>query len=128
MIYRDLQEWDFKYLKHFTLNEIKPHIKELKDVKANLIYTLEMLRDKVNAPITITSITQGTHAKNSYHYKGLAVDFKIDLTQIPRNKILQAMLDSQFKGVGIYDWGFHGDIREEYALWKFENNQYLTLV
>lgn len=81
-----------------------------------------MLRKALDAPMYITAgyCTTG-HSKNSYHYKGRAIDFWIILS--PRKVMRQIDRFGLFNGVGHYFWwqhkGFHIDDRDErkYQRW-----------
>lgn len=72
------------------------------------------------------------HAKNSYHYKGMAVDCRIIKADLMRH--LFVMLHSPFGGCGLYTWGaggpfLHFDDRPQLAkktLWvSFKQGEYL---
>lgn len=87
-----------------------------------LLRELDKLRTYLSLPIIITCGTQGFHAKNSWHFKGRAVDFIIPNTQGKSSLDLTFdVLRFGFTGVGVYSsWkyqgkqvlGFHVEIAE----------------
>ncbi|MFC1586198.1 hypothetical protein ACFL5V_11680, partial [Fibrobacterota bacterium] len=83
------------------------------------------------APIKITSLTTGKHSPNSYHYRGMAVDFKLlGKHGLNRNQIVQNILKAGFNGVGVYSTFYHADLRPKTltALWKRKAGKYLPLI
>ena len=105
-----------------------------------LLLTLHNIRLRSSWPMIIHCGTQGKHCKNSYHYKGLAVDFHF----IPPNNsisfrdqarfLMQYLVDMQFSdftGLGVYpDWkhpGFHLDCRGFKARWLKQNGEYVGI-
>ncbi len=128
---------DFKHIDHFTAKEIRRTGAKLKDVDIMVIYHLNILRGYLGIPIKITCLSTGKHTPKSYHYVTedrlcWAVDFKLcpgrGRKMPPKNKVVQAMLDAGFTGIGIYSTFYHGDIRGYYALWKRVRGIYLPLV
>jgi len=120
-----------KHIKHFNLSEIrKASYLGIESIDSHLMYTLDKLREKLGVPIKITELNKGKHVKGSWHTrfkKCRAVDFKV-LGSIPKNKVLQAMLDVGFKGIGMYHGFYHGDVRPRYKLWKRIKGKYLPLI
>ena len=65
-----------------------------------------MLRKALDTPMHITAgYCKSGHAKNSYHYKGRALDFFTHLS--PRRVARQVDRLGLFNGFGIYWWGYH---------------------
>lgn len=125
---------DFKNLEYFSEKEITSLGCDPEEINYILMLRLDILRRKLGCPIKITSLTNGKHATKSLHYpkntkSGLceAVDFKV-LKPKAKQKVLQTMIDVGFRGIGVYSWGFHGDIRKNCALWQYANGVYLPLV
>ena len=93
-----------------------------------------MLRKAIDTPMHITAgyRTSG-HSKNSYHYKGRAIDFWTKLS--PRKVLRQIDRFGLFNGVGLYPWSnpdvFHIDDRDErkYQRWLSpEKGKYIYLL
>ncbi len=107
-------------INNFTFKEIEDNCLNPDNIGLGLILKLDKLRNTLRLPINILDLNRLKHAENSYHYKlpCSAVDFRV-IGDIEENKLLQAMLDVGFKGIGFYDTGFvHGDIRPKFALWR----------
>lgn len=111
-------------LKHFSDNEFEGNIDKM---CGYTLLSIDMLRDYVNFPFVLhSSFAVSGHAKNSYHYRGLAVDFHVKYISFydAYHKIIEALDKLQIKnycGFGVYfDWvncGFHFDTRGERARW-----------
>jgi hypothetical protein len=102
-----------------------------------LLMTLYQIRVCSDWKIIIHCGTQGKHCANSYHYKGLAVDFHfipppgITLYEQTQN-MLAFFSDMQLQdsvGLGVYpEWnnpGFHFDVRGSRARWGKLNDEYV---
>ena len=126
---------DFTKLANFSYKEVSDHYKlksfnvadtefEINKLSKRLFDMLQLLRDKINAPIIINSLTDGSHVAGSYHYKGQAIDMHCGDQRIHPNKIFQEALTLGFKGIGWYpEWrwpGFHLDIgdRKSTKVWR----------
>jgi len=100
-------------------------------VDKKLKNALDKVRDIANVPIIINvAYNDSGHSKNSYHYKGKAVDFYFKgLTNLEQFACISAV--PELKGIGYYPWwnnpGWHCDIRENNLFWispKYENYIY----
>jgi len=98
------------------------------DMTPEFMIVLQKLRDKINAPLIITSgyrcQTHNKHvggALNSSHMKGIAVD--IDISYMPeevKESLLKAIKSiKEIKGVGIAKSFIHIDTRAEKATWVY---------
>lgn len=80
-------------------------------MKSKFLRELDDYREFIKRPIFISQGSQGTHAKNSIHYDGLAADILFpgtSLKDLP-DLLLQATRFA-FKGIGFYPyWNYHGD-------------------
>ena len=115
-----LQEFNSKCGRDIP-NEILPNIIELAK-------NLQVLRDAVNKPISITSgyrspehNTKVKGAKNSQHIKGTAADIKV-LGMTPKEValVIEGLIESgkmKQGGIGIYRTWVHYDIRNKKARW-----------
>jgi len=120
---------DFESIKYFTEQEVLATGAKLVDVERTLIGRLDLLRAKLGCPIGLNSLTTGRHVTQSYHYQGVAADIRIPITMKPAaHVVVQAAIDIGFRGIGVYTWGFHVDLRENCALWKRVDGNYLPLI
>lgn len=128
---------DFKIIKYFTAREVRATGAKLKYVDKRVIICLDRVRKHFGIRIKINHLSTGKHAPGSYHYVTeerdcLAVDFKFrpgrGKKMPPKNKVVQVMIDCGFRGIGVYGWGFHGDVRDKCALWKRVRGIYLPLI
>lgn len=119
--------------KNFNLNEFnskcgRPMPKNIKKNIIELIHNLQVIRDEVKVPISITSGYRSPEhnakvkgAKDSQHVKGTAVDFKVQgLTPKQVAVIVERLIkEGKIKqgGVGIYPSWVHYDIRGTIARW-----------
>lgn len=101
------------YPKHFPKNE---WVKDPSKVSQILMNCLEQIRIKTDTIMIIhVAWDDGGHATNSYHYKGMAVDFhfKGDITKLEQLEAIIAI--PELNGIGFYpEWehpGWHVDIR-----------------
>lgn len=122
------------YVSYFSLNEILKLKCDPAEIHPDIMLTIDALRYVIGRPIVITALTNGKHAEKSLHnpknntsQKCEAIDFKI-VRPPQKNKCIQSMLDVGFHGIGVYSWGFHGDIRKKHALWRRENGVYKPLI
>jgi len=119
--------------KNFNLNEFnskcgRPMPENIKKNIIELIHNLQVIRDEVKVPISITSGYRSPEhnakvkgAKDSQHVKGTAVDFKVQgLTPKQVAVIVEKLIkEGKIKqgGVGIYPSWVHYDIRGVKARW-----------
>lgn len=115
-----LQEFNSKCGRDIP-NEILPNIIELAK-------NLQVLRDAVNKPISITSGYRSPEhnarvkgAKNSQHIKGNAADIKVSgMTQKEVALVIEGLIEQgkmKQGGIGIYRSWVHYDIRGKKARW-----------
>lgn len=115
-----LQEFNSKCGRDIP-NEILPNIIELAK-------NLQVLRDEVNKPISITSGYRSPEhnakvkgAKNSQHIKGTAADIKVKgMTPKEVALVIEGLIESgkmKQGGIGIYRTWVHYDIRGKKARW-----------
>lgn len=99
-----------------------------RNVAERLIFLCDKIRAVAGKPMHIRSAyaTDG-HTKNSYHYRGMAVDFYIEGLHV----VDQFLLVSKFPdigGIGLYDWGIHIDIGQPGRRWgRNKNGDYVAL-
>lgn len=119
--------------KNFNLNEFnskcgRPMPENIKKNVIELIHNLQVIRDEVKVPISITSGYRSPEhnakvkgAKDSQHVKGTAVDFKVQgLTPKQVAVIVERLIkEGKIKqgGIGIYPSWVHYDIRGVKARW-----------
>lgn len=119
--------------KNFNLNEFnskcgRPMPENIKKNIIELIHNLQVIRDEVKVPISITSGYRSPEhnakvkgAKDSQHVKGTAVDFKVQgLTPKQVSLIVEKLIaEKKIKqgGIGIYPSWVHYDIRGTIARW-----------
>jgi uncharacterized protein YcbK (DUF882 family) len=119
--------------KNFNLNEFnskcgRPMPENIKKNVIELIHNLQVIRDEVKVPISITSGYRSPEhnakvkgAKDSQHVKGTAVDFKVQgLTPKQVAVIVERLIkEGKIKqgGIGIYPSWVHYDIRGIKARW-----------
>ena len=115
-----LQEFNSKCGRDIP-NEILPNIIELAK-------NLQVLRDEVNKPISITSGYRSPEhnakvkgAKNSQHIKGTAADIKVkEMTPKEVALVIEELIEQgkiKEGGIGIYRTWVHYDIRGKKARW-----------
>ena len=115
-----LQEFNSKCGRDIP-NEILPNIIELAK-------NLQVLRDAVNKPISITSGYRSPEhnakvkgAKNSQHIKGTAADIKVrGMTPKEVALVIEELIEQgkiKEGGIGIYRTWVHYDIRGKKARW-----------
>lgn len=119
--------------KNFNLNEFnskcgRPMPENIKKNIIELIHNLQVIRDEVKVPISITSGYRSPEhnakvkgAKDSQHVKGTAVDFKVQGLK-PKEVALiveRVIKEGKIKqgGIGIYPSWVHYDIRGVKARW-----------
>ena len=119
--------------KNFNLNEFNSKCGRQmpENIKKNIIeiiHNLQVIRDEVKVPISITSGYRSPEhnakvkgAKDSQHVKGTAVDFKVQgLTPKQVSPIVERLIkEGKIKqgGIGIYPSWVHYDIRGVKARW-----------
>ena len=119
--------------KNFNLNEFnskcgRPMPENIKKNVIELIHNLQVIRDEVKVPISITigyripeHNAKVKGAKDSQHVKGTAVDFKVQgLTPKQVAVIVERLIkEGKIKqgGIGIYPSWVHYDIRGIKARW-----------
>ena len=119
--------------KNFNLNEFnskcgRPMPENIKKNIIELINNLQVIRDEVKVPISITSGYRSPEhnakvkgAKDSQHVKGTAVDFKVQgLTPKQVAVIVERLINEgkiKHGGIGIYPSWVHYDIRGVKARW-----------
>lgn len=121
---------DFIHLNHFTASEIEKTGAFIEDVKYELMYNTNRLRELIGKPIILlpNGLTTGKH-KSEYHIIGEAVDFYIeDLTD--KEAVMVCFLASAigFRGIGVYKnkkgvYSFHMDLRSKFGIWKGIKNK-----
>ena len=89
-----------RFFPYFTADECGQGMKE------TFMLKVLMLRKALDTPMHITAgyCTTG-HSKNSYHYKGRAIDFWTILSPRKVMRVIDRL--SLFGGVGYYWWGSH---------------------
>ncbi len=111
-----------KNLKYFKKSEF---VKDPDKLHPDIMPLMDDLRHLAETPIYIhvawnTASTNG-HSKNSYHYKGMAVDFHFKqgiLSPVEQFACIRSL--PEFHGIGFYPWwnspGWHVDIRQNPTL------------
>lgn len=96
-------------------------------IDAELVETLQNIRDHFGKPITINSGYRcKTHNKNvggvsnSQHLKGKATD--IVVKGVKPTEVAQYAESIGVRGIGLYNWGVHIDTRESKSYWTTSNN------
>ena len=119
--------------KNFNLNEFnskcgRPMPENIKKNIIEMIQNLQVIRDEVKVPISITSGYRSPEhnakvkgAKDSQHVKGTAVDFKVQGLKPKEVAVIVERLIKEGKikqgGIGIYPSWVHYDIRGVKARW-----------
>jgi uncharacterized protein YcbK (DUF882 family) len=119
--------------KNFNLNEFnskcgQPMPENIKKNIIEIIHNLQVIRDEVKLPISITSGYRSPEhnakvkgAKDSQHVKGTAVDFKVEGLKPKEVAVIVERLIKEGKikqgGIGIYPSWVHYDIRGIKARW-----------
>ena len=116
------------YCPNFSIREVLDTGSQLRDIDATTMFNVQKVRSRLGVPIKLTSIIRG--GDKGQHPLGKAVDFKVldEHYASNPNKVVQVMLDCGFRGIGVYSWGFHGDTRLEFKMWKRVKGIYLPLV
>ena len=121
------KEWT-KFFPFFTPDECG------KGMLQTFMLKVLMLRKALDTPMHITAgYCKTGHSKNSYHYKGRAIDFWTKLS--PRKVMRVVDRLGLFGGVGLYPWSnpdfFHIDDRKNgmYQRWVSpEKGKYIYLL
>jgi hypothetical protein len=86
---------------------------------------LQLLRDKLSRPITITSAYRTKNynqsiggVRNSYHLKSQACDIKVKGIK-PYDLAIYAARYTNFNGIGIADSFIHLDLRNRFTIFKY---------
>jgi uncharacterized protein YcbK (DUF882 family) len=119
--------------KNFNLNEFnskcgRPMPENIKKNIVEMVQNLQIIRDEVKVPISITSGYRSPEhnvkvkgAKDSQHVKGTAVDFKVQGLKPEEVAVIVERLIKEGKikqgGIGIYPSWVHYDIRGVKARW-----------
>ena len=119
--------------KNFNLNEFnskcgRPMPENIKKNIIEMIHNLQVIRDEVKVPISITSGYRSPEhnakvkgAKDSQHVKGTAVDFKVQGLKPKEVAVIVERLIKEGKikqgGIGIYPSWVHYDTRGIKARW-----------
>lgn len=100
---------DWKRISNFTVNE---NWGDASQMNVGLIEELDEFRHVIGSPIYVSCGTQGKHAPNSFHYKGMAVD--ILFPELERTKLPDVFLIAHrfaFNGIGLYShWALNGTV------------------
>ena len=93
------KEWT-RFFPYFTPDECG------KGMLQTFMLKVLVLRKAIDTPMHITAgYCKSGHAKNSYHYKGRALDF---FTKLSPRKVMRVVdRFGLFGGVGTYWWGYH---------------------
>ena len=101
-----------------------------------LIVLLKMLQDKmpIGTDIILHYGVEGEHSKNSFHYKGMAVDLHFERYKqlIKTSELFEFIVNEWIGGIGVYPhWnapGFHLDIGPIGRMWyQNEKGEYLGI-
>lgn len=86
---------------------------------------LELAQVYYGEPIFVTSAYRSKEhnkevggAPNSYHLKGEAVDIRLPSTKEKTRRLLKALQDAEFRGLGLYSTHIHADRREKLTTWR----------
>lgn len=102
-------------------------------IDIRLLWNLYCIREELNRGMNIlNAFALSGHSKNSFHKKGMAVDFYVTNTKSEELWNLYCFfLNSWYGGVGVYPFwkpcpGFHLDIGPNYRTWtRTEDGLYL---
>ena len=123
-----LPEVNYRLTRNFTLVEGRmrcPHCETVRinDGYTELIGRLQLLRERINRPIIITSgyrcpeyNRRVNGATNSQHMLGTAADIRVD-GMTPR-QLADHARTAGFRGIGIYSNSLHVDVRQTPATWE----------
>lgn len=115
---------DIRLSKNFHLSEFvcKDGSEKVK-IDHQLIYRLQLLRDKIGKPVRITSGYRTEQwnkdvggVPSSQHLLGKAADIQVD--GITPENLAAVAADVGFDGIGIYKNFLHVDVRGQYARWN----------
>lgn len=119
-------------LHHFTIDEFKCPCCGKAEMDEGLLIALDLAREAAGVPFVITSGYRcEKHNKevggspNSSHLKGLAVDIKASNSKT-RFKIVNALIRSGFKRIGIGDGFIHVDAdkdKVQEVIWTYYNHK-----
>ena len=95
-------------------------------IEKELVDVMQIIRDLIGLPVIVHCVNRcPEHNKavggvsNSTHLTGQAIDFHIK--GIGTNKLHEHIMrfkeENIIRNVGLYDWGCHIDVREDYHFW-----------
>lgn len=110
---------NFNVSKNFKLREFEcKDGSKLVKLDARLLEKVQILRDKLNVPLSINSgFRTESHNKkvggvpNSLHLQGKAVDISTRNISMTDEKLIQICEQIGFDGIGIYNTFIHLDVR-----------------
>lgn len=117
-------------MKYFTYTEFDSpdEVGSGKKMNPKLLIMLDMVRDKFDKPLHITSGYRTVEhnarvggTENSSHLKGLAVDIACN-SSVDRYHLINCLLDVGFKRIGIANSFIHVDIDKDKAkevIWTY---------
>lgn len=117
----------FDLLPNFSYHgDFRPTRGNLKYMNFRVFECLQLLRNelpKKNYIKVLSTNKKSGHAKDSYHYKGMAVDVYCPLKYITQQRFVEIALDAGFNGIGVYKnskgiISFHLDIRDRVKFWS----------
>ena len=119
--------FDFRNIKHFTVEEVERTGAKIADVQYETIKKLDEFRELIKCPVVLLSngLTSGEH-KSVQHPAGEAVDFTLGNTR-PISEVVKLALQAGFSGIGVY-WNtvsnsYHFDTRLDFSFWYGEKNK-----
>ncbi len=111
----------FKWRKPMRYFKKSEFVKDPDRLHPQIMPLMDDLRHLAGVPIHVhVAWNDGGHSKNSYHYKGMAVDFHFGkgndgIRRTPLEQLACIRSISEFCGIGFYPWwnapGWHVDIR-----------------
>ena len=84
----------------------------VEEISDELLLEADRLREVIGTPIIVTcGVDTEGHVKNSYHYKGLAIDVVIPDLQINHLDRIFIVKDMKFRGIGYCPYWKRGEER-----------------
>ncbi|MBC7959223.1 MAG: DUF882 domain-containing protein [Vallitaleaceae bacterium] len=132
---------EMKFSKHFKAKEFietQGYDAKLLTNELTIAYELPIALEKLMEllKLTVLTISSGyrtlaqendlgrrgylTVGENSQHVKGTAVDCPLrHFSKYTVQQVVDAAIQSGFKGIGVYNWGYHFDVRvaQKVAFW-----------